>query len=246
MPSVTELTAPYTNFMVGPRPGPDTCERCFNFTRGFDSCYACDHNAPWLAATVPISYSVACEQLHHALRSYKRIGGTAGRRLTLELASVLWRFLNAHEKCVATAAGTDRFELITTVPSGDQIQDANHPLRAIVGEIVTPTRARHERLLRRSPSDVRPRTFDPRKFGATRRLDGEPVLLIDDTWTTGASAQSAAAALRRAGAGSVAAVVIGRHLNRKWHENDRRLRGITSPFDWDRCALCDHQGPIRR
>jgi len=239
MPSVTELSALYTNFMVGPRPGPDTCERCFNFTRGFENCYACDHNEPWLAATAPISYSVACEQLHHALRLYKRIGGAAGRRLTLELASVLWRFLDAHEQCVATAVGTDRFELITTVASSDQRQDEHHPLRAIVGEIVTPTRNRYERLLRRSPADVQPRTFDPEKFAATRPLDGEPVLLIDDTWTTGASAQSAAAALKRAGAGPVATVVIGRHVNREWYENDRRLRGITSPFDWDRCALCD-------
>ena len=64
------------------------------------------------------------------------------------------------------------------------------------------------------------------------------MLLIDDTWTTGANAQSAAAALKSAGAERVAAVVIGRHLNREWHENDRRLRGITRPFDWDRCALC--------
>ena len=65
------------------------------------------------------------------------------------------------------------------------------------------------------------------------------MLLIDDTWTTGANAQSAAAALKAAGAGPVAAVVIGRHLNRKWHQNDRRLRGITRPFDWGRCALCE-------
>ena len=89
-------------------------------------------------SALAICCSVACEQLHHALRSYKRIGGAAGRRLALELASVLWRFLDAHEQCVASAAGTDRFELVTTVPSGTQIQDANHPLRAIVGEIVTP------------------------------------------------------------------------------------------------------------
>jgi orotate phosphoribosyltransferase len=64
------------------------------------------------------------------------------------------------------------------------------------------------------------------------------VLLIDDTWTTGANAQSAAATLKAAGSGPVAAVVIGRHLNREWHENDRRLRGIGTPFDWSRCALC--------
>jgi hypothetical protein len=238
MPSVAELTALYTNFMLGPRPGPEVCDQCFNFTRGFDRCYACDHGQAWLAAIAPISYSVGREQLHHALRLYKRIGGTAGRRLTLELSSVLWRYLDAHEPCVAKAAGVDRFELVATVPSGDQRRDESHLLRTIVGEIVAPTAGRHERLLRRSATEVAPREFASRRFEATRTLEGQPVLLIDDTWTTGASAQSAAAALRDAGSGPVAAVVIGRHLNREWHENDRRLRGITRPFDWERCALC--------
>jgi predicted amidophosphoribosyltransferase len=239
MPSVAELTALYANFMFCPRAGPDVCSRCFNFTRGFERCYACDHNEPWLAAIAPISYSVGLEQLHHALRSYKRIDGTAGRRLVLELSSVLWRFLDAHERCVARAANVDRFELVTTVPSGDRSRDATHPLRGVVGEIVAPTRVRHEQLLRRSETEVAPRAFASRKFEATRRLGGEPVLLIDDTWATGASAESAAATLRQAGAGPVAAVVIGRHLNRAWHENDRRLGAIARPFDWERCALCD-------
>jgi predicted phosphoribosyltransferase len=103
---------------------------------------------------------------------------------------------------------------------------------------VGPTRERYERLLRRSGLEVAPRTFNIGKFGSVRPLDGEPVLLIDDTWTTGASAQSAAAALAHAGAGPVAAVVIGRHINREWHENDKRLRAIPRPFDWERCALC--------
>jgi predicted amidophosphoribosyltransferase len=246
MPSVTELTALYTNFMLGPRPGPETCAQCFNFTRGFDSCYACDHNEAWLAAVAPISYSVALEQLHHALRSYKRIGGAAGRRLTLELASVLWRFLDSHEHCVARAANTDRFALVTTVPCGDPSRDQTSPLRAMVGEIVGRTHRRYERLLRTAQASLEPHAFDLDKFIATRPLDGEPVLLIDDTWTTGASAQSAAAVLRRAGAGPVAAVAIGRHLNREWHENDRRLRGIGRPFDWERCALCDRERSVRR
>ena len=50
--------------------------------------------------------------------------------------------------------------------------------------------------------------------------------------------KSAAAALKTAGADRTAAVVIGRHLNREWHENDRRLRGIAQAFDWSKCALC--------
>ena len=70
------------------------------------------------------------------------------------------------------------------------------------------------------------------------QLASEPVLLIDDTWTTGANAQSAAAALKRAGAGPVAAVVIGRHLNRGWGSNDSQLNGLPKPFDWDHCVRC--------
>ena len=42
---------------------------------------------------------------------------------------------------------------------------------------------------------------------------GADVLLIDDTWVSGASAQSAAAALKAAGARRVALVVIGRHVD---------------------------------
>lgn len=107
-----------------------------------------------------------------------------------------------------------------------------------LGTLVAPTRDRYERLLECSGNAVAPRQFHRDKFRARRSLEGEAVLLIDDTWTTGASAQSAAAALKTAGAGAVAVVVIGRHLNREWHENDRRLRGLTRPFDWTRCAFC--------
>jgi predicted amidophosphoribosyltransferase len=214
------------------------CRTCFNFTAGYARCYACDHGQPALDAVAPISYSVGREQLHHALASYKRLQGDVARGLGAILAAVLWRFLAEHEHCLANAAGTERFDIIATVPSGHRARDELHPLRWIVGELVGPTRDRHERLLRRSQTDVPPRTFSELKFEATRHLGGQAVLLVDDTWTTGASAQSAAGTLKAAGAGPTAAVVIGRHLNRDWHENDRRLRGIAGPFDWTRCALC--------
>ena len=238
MPSVRELSAPYENVMLGPRRGPDVCGVCFNFTAGYARCYACAHGHNLLDALTPISYSVGREQLHHALASYKRLDGEVARRLGATLAAVLWRFLAEHERCIADAANTDRFDLVTTVPSSDRARDERHPLRQIVGGLVGPTRERHARLLRRSDADVPPRSFSERKFRTTDRLTGQAVLLIDDTWTTGSSAQSAAAALKHAGAGPVAAVVIGRHLNREWHENDRRLRGISKPFNWTECAVC--------
>ncbi len=236
MPTVAELTEPYGNFMLGPRRGPDVCATCFNFTRGYTHCYGCTHSHRPLDAVAPISYSVAHEQLHHALAQYKRASTDAAVRLQRELAAVLWRFLAEHEHCVAKAAGTRGFELVTTVPSSNATRDEQHPLRTIVATTVKPTRERHRRLLRSADVAATPRQFDPNRFTPTEALHGQDILLIDDTWTSGASAQSAAAALKHAGAGTVAAVVIGRHLNREWHENDMRLRGLG--FEWGRCALC--------
>jgi adenine/guanine phosphoribosyltransferase-like PRPP-binding protein len=93
-------------------------------------------------------------------------------------------------------------------------------------------------LLHRSSQEVPAHVFSREKFVAHRALTGEAVLLIDDTWTTGANLQSAARALKDAGAGPLAGVVIGRHLNRDWHENDRRLGALRRPFDWRQCVLC--------
>jgi predicted amidophosphoribosyltransferase len=238
MPSVRELSALYENVLLGPRRGPDVCPTCFNFTAGYDLCYGCAYGGQVLDAVLPISYSVAQEQLHHALASYKRLDGEVARRLQTILAAILWRFLTDHEGCVAKAAGTSRFDLVTTVPSGDPLRDDRHPLVTIVGELVGATRERHQRLLRRTHAEAAPRTFSTTKFDATTKLDGQSILVIDDTWTTGASAQSAAATLKSAGAGLTGAVVIGRHLNREWHHNERRVRGIARPFDWRTCALC--------
>src|SRR5581483_5248673 len=242
MPSVSELTAVYSNFMRAPRPGPGVCEICFNLTNDYDRCYACTQMPQVLDLIAPISYSIAGEQLHHALYGYKRLGGDIARRFTVELAAVLWRYTAVHERCIARAAGLDstaeRFEIITTVPSSDRERDAHQPLRTIVGELAAPTRDRYERLLERSAQSVTSRRFEAAKYTAAGTLEGASVLLIDDTWTTGASAQSAAQALKSAGAGPVAALVIGRHINREWGDNDARLRAAPPVFDWESCPFC--------
>ncbi len=237
MASVLDLSDPYGNFMLAPRRGSGVCERCFNLTDGYDRCYACDHGGDSLEVVAPIAYSVAGEQLHHALVAYKRPPAGTARPLERQLAAVLWRHLGAHERCLAGAAGVDAFAHVTTVPSGGD-RTGIHPLQRIVSELVGPTRERFTSLLRRTDHPVRVHSFSPDRFAATRTLHGEPVLLIDDTWTTGASAQSAAATLKKAGSGPIAALVIGRHLNREWGDNDRRLAGLPAPFDWSHCAWC--------
>jgi hypothetical protein len=238
MPTVAELTEPYGNFMLGPVRGPHVCDVCLTFTDGYPRCYTCARTPQALDALAPISYSVATGQLHHVLAGYKRLDGWVARQLSTQLAAVLWRFLEAHERCLAQAAGVAGFDLVATVPSRNGGRNESHPLHHIVSQIVAPTRDRHRRLLGRSVTPVAPHEFDRRRYEATDRIDGSAVLVIDDTWTTGANVQSAATVLKEAGAHTVAAVVIGRHLNREWGPNEQRLSALGRPFDWTRCAYC--------
>ena len=81
------------------------------------------------------------------------------------------------------------------------------------------------------------RAVDPGKYNPTEDLHGENVLLIDDTWTTGANVQSAAAALKTAGANRVGVLVIGRHVRDEYQDHAQRLKALPRPFDWETCAL---------
>lgn len=240
--------------LLAPRAAPGICPACFNPMRpGEDRCRACRQNEQHLDAFVPISYCLARSRLHAELADYKRAADPSVPLVTTMLAAILGRFLVLHERCLSAAAGRrdgsghdDRapagsgrgFDLVTTVPSNHPGRDECHPLRRLVGEHCEPTRDRYRRVLRRSPTPLPPRSFDRRRFVVTERIDGQTVLLIDDTWTTGASAQSAAAALREAGATKVAAAVIGRYVNGDWCQAGRRLRAQATPFTFDECALC--------
>jgi hypothetical protein len=238
MPTVADLTEAYGNVLVAPRAGDGVCRTCFNLIEGYERCYACVHGGRGLDLVVPISYSVAGEQLHHALVFYKRGPEPVATELGLQLAAILWRFLAEHERCVARTFGVETIPVVTTVPSNDRRRDDAHPLHGLVKRTIKPTRERFRRLLRRTDHPAAPHVFCDERYVATAPLNGEAVLLIDDTWTTGANAHSAATALKLAGAGPVAAVVIGRHLNRHWGGNDTRLSRLPTPFDWDGCVLC--------
>jgi orotate phosphoribosyltransferase len=71
---------------------------------------------------------------------------------------------------------------------------------------------------------VQARDLHPGRFLVPRRLAGANVLLLDDTWTSGSSAQSAALALKLAGASRVAVVPLGRHVNPR----DRTAESLTA------------------
>jgi hypothetical protein len=186
---------------------------------GFARCYQCDlahaRCAGLLADVVaPVAYAVKGGRLAGDLWRYKSgaAGATeAGARLTAMLA----RFLREHSDQVWRAAGMAVGpELAAIVPSG-QGRPGLHPLAGIMASCV----------------DVPILPLSTAPIGVARRrglgdgvavgwlrvgggpVTGADVLLVDDTWVSGASAQSAAAALKAAGARRVALVVLGRHVD---------------------------------
>jgi predicted amidophosphoribosyltransferase len=240
--TVNELSEPYAVFMRTPlAPGSgEVCQVCLRFHDGrYPTCYKCGHRPQHADAVLPISYTGKDGQLYNALAQYKRHWDRqAARQLGLQLAAVLWRFLLSHERCLARAAGAgEAFDLVTVVPSSEAARDEGHPLHGIVGRTVALTRDRYERLLTRSAVEADKRSVEPTKFAPSRTLDGESVLLVDDTWVTGGSVQSAAGALKSAGAGPVGVLVIARLIDEDYGDNQDRLKKLPKPFDWTTCAL---------
>jgi hypothetical protein len=195
--------------------GPPTCRTCRGPVQaGFARCYQCDlarSQAGGLLADVvaPIGYAVKGGQLAADLWHYKsgRDSAAAARQRLREMLSA---FLRDHAGGVWQAAGmADGPAVAAIVPSG-QGRPGAHPLLGVVQSCVDLPLARL--------------VVDPRRAARGRGVSlgwlrihglvtGADVLLVDDTWVSGGSAQSAAAALKLAGARRVALVVLGRQVD---------------------------------
>jgi hypothetical protein len=244
--TVAELSEPYRNHLIPVLP-PDwgVCGVCRTAAApDFRLCFQCntarnEFRRGLADVVVPIALAVKREQLAHELWHYKYdVDLSVRAQLTMRLGAVLWRFLGEHEKHIAEAAGVPEFGTVTTVP-GTRKRDGEHPLERIVGTLVGQTKERYEPLLALGPSGAPSHTLAAGRYRATRALRDEPaVLLIDDTWTSGGNAQSAALALHSAGAAKVAIVVVGRHFDRSFRNCETYYQQAkTVKFTWDSCCL---------
>ncbi|MFI7298128.1 hypothetical protein [Streptomyces sp. NPDC050121] len=243
MATVGELSDRYANFLVHPLlPGTGVCKVCRGTANaGYPTCRQCQQAGAILGAgladaVVPVSLALKGEQYANELWRYKNATGPQRQYFRMGLAAVLWRFLAAHESCIANHCAVPGFGIVTTVPSTSG-RDA-HPLRTMTAETVGATRDRYRDLLTPEPNAAALGRTPSRARYRSTALWGEDVLLIDDTWASGNHAQSASAALKAAGAGSVAIVVLGRHLNISFGDTatlveQARLR----KFSWETCAL---------
>jgi phosphoribosylpyrophosphate synthetase len=185
---------------------------------------------------VPIAYSVGGTGYATALWQYKSAAADAASRKSARAALrlILLAFLHDHGRCLWSCAGVAAPTHVAVVPSGRGC-GGTHPLRSLAGSYLTLPWAD---LVTRPGEPALGRDLQVGRFRAAGRLTGATVLLLDDTWTSGASAQSAAAALKLAGARSVVTVILGRHLN----PSDPKLNSFIAalaayPFRQDACAV---------
>jgi hypothetical protein len=194
---------------------------------GFGRCYQCNQHARLgqglLAdAVVPVSYAVRGTPFAETLWRYKAEGAAPEALLALLLV-----FLHDHATCIWRQAGMSGPDRVAVVPSGCGRPGA-HPLLRLISPYLRLPLAR---------LDIRPgeqgRDLNADRFQASGTA-GARVLLLDDTWVSGASAQSAAVALKRSGAAKVAVVVLGRHLS---PAEPRASALAATPYDAATCTI---------
>jgi hypothetical protein len=213
-------SAPPTLYQLGPptadwprSPGAAAgCRICRGPVRpGFARCYQCGRHdllghGVLADAVVPVSYAIKGTAFADDLWRYKSAPApSASARMSV--LALLLAFLNDHGPCVWRHAAMPPPGRLAVVPTGCG-RPGPHPLLRLVSPYLRPPV---------TPLAIRPgrqgRDLDLSRFRVGQMPAGASVLLLDDSWVSGASAQSAAAALKLAGASYVATVVLGRHIN---------------------------------
>jgi hypothetical protein len=234
-------------YPLGPRTAaawdaPASCAVCRGPARpGYARCYQCGRHeliGPGLLAdaVVPICYAVKGTAFAGALWRYKSLPAPS-RPARMWLLALLLAFLHDHGSCVWCCAGMPPPTRLAVVPTGSG-RPGPHPLLEMASRYLR---------LPVTPLAIRPgsqgRDLDVDRFRAGSSATGASVLLIDDTWVSGASAQAAAAALKLAGASHVAVVVLGRHVNPADPLAAALAAGL-APAPYDRSACAVHNGRI--
>ena len=167
----------------------------------------------------PTGYAVRGGPLAGDLRCYKsdRVRAEDAVAATARLRERLAAFLADRGRSLWQAAGMAAGpRAVAIVPSG-QGRPGAHPLVSVVRpcmdlplvRLVVTAPESHARGV--NPGWVR--VADGVDGGGAQVLCDADALVVDDTWVSGGSAQSAAAALKLAGARRVAVIVLGRHVN---------------------------------
>ncbi|MEX2621929.1 MAG: hypothetical protein WD250_17075 [Egibacteraceae bacterium] len=233
---ITDLWMPH---LVPPlTAGADVCPICHaHRAPDFDECWTCGQTASIAGAVhriIPIMLWDTGTPAGNLMHAYKQENSPR----FIELREILSRWLRIHLVCLSPEPDA-RLTLVTHVPS-KRASDRPHPLGLVLQHIVAA--GGYQSVLIPGPGAGRigRNRPDPEGFALAPGawVADQRIVLVDDTFTTGATLQSAAHALTAAGGHVAAAVVVGRKVNWRGHDPAEEVwrRAQRQPFDWDRCC----------
>lgn len=206
------------------------CNYCLGPVSNYPQCWGCkelflstDLPSTLYNVVVPMTSVLNPSPWYSALVGYKSLRQTVGG----VLASVSYHFLTTYEEQITELLGGIATG-ITLVPSKRGVPYEAQPLRSALG-LVDPIRLQlRQTLVHRTGEPISRRDYSPEVFLPATDVSGHRLILIEDTWVTGATAMSAAGALLRNGAESVAVFPIARVQNDKHLEPTHPYRTAMS------------------
>lgn len=218
----------------GPAPESRLCDVCAS-TRAVLGGATCDHT--FFLAYADGHNPDGRSQSAQTMRQYK--AQPPSERNATDVQLLTNTSTGLHDQCMLEAESGQGWDVATFVPSRTP-RTVLHPVAGIARNVARltsddPARGGPHRirrvLIEAGPVDT-PRSADAGRFAvpnAVRSIvTGRRVLLIDDTWTSGTSMQSAAAALKAAGAASVTGLCVARWLSWNWSDQVPLLQRVTA------------------
>ena len=235
------LGQPFFNVVREPM---HTCLLCGTPVAGFELCRRCDDHRRIdgvADAVALLTYVIDDSESARLLRNYKNHPVRSEReRCARIVGTLLGLGISLHERCFGAAVGMP-INARVVIPSLTS-RPGTHPLTSIARSLGLVGETTLQPALDASCDRVV--SLDKFAVAPAGGVAGRHVLVLDDVWTTGSNAQSAALTLRRAGAAAVSVMVIGRWLTAGTALSTKLLEGgvghydpLVCPLAGDRCGL---------
>lgn len=225
----------------GPAVDPPLCGTCQRVTRVLfpsppNPFPGAGDPTPDAVAVLPVAIATSGSTFSGTLWRYKAPAVQGCDTAASALSRLLGSFLVAHAQCLELQRGGRSDDaVITWIPDRRPGAPLGRLVNATAAELHQVGLPRPQALLSPGTSTGR---LTPHRFGGGADAAGRHVVLVDDTWTTGATARCAAHALLLAGASRVTVVPLARHVSMGYAGSAGYLRDRLTAPPWSiiRCA----------